>query len=131
MERIGEPDKSRKWYANFIRDPDAFDHRFFKKSPREMMLADPQQRWMTQIAYQAVEQSRYFQSDSAERHIGCYIGVGSIDYENNIACHPANAFSATGNLKSFVAGKISHWFGWTGPSMTIDTACSASAVAIH
>jgi hypothetical protein len=126
-----EPDKSRKWYANLIRDPDAFDHRFFKKSPREMMSTDPQQRWMMQIAYQAVEQSGYFQSASPEKHIGCYLGVGCIDYENNIACHPANAFSATGNLKSFVAGKISHWFGWTGPSMTIDTACSASAVAIH
>jgi acyl transferase domain-containing protein len=126
-----ESDKSRKWYANFIRDPDVFDHRFFKKSPREMMSTDPQQRWMMQIAYQAVEQSGYFQSASPEKHIGCYVGVGCIDYENNIACHPSNAFSAIGNLKSFVAGKISHWFGWTGPSMTIDTACSASAVAIH
>lgn len=36
-----------------------------------------------------------------------------------------------GNLKSFIAGKISHCFGWTGPGLTIDTACSASAVAIH
>jgi len=37
----------------------------------------------------------------------------------------------SGNLKSFIAGKISHYFGWTGPGLTIDTACSASAVAIH
>ncbi|KAL1855183.1 Type I Iterative PKS [Paecilomyces lecythidis] len=126
-----ELDKTRKWYGNFIRDPDAFDHRFFKKSPREMMSTDPQQRWMLQIAYQAVSQSGYLNTEDPKRHIGCYIGVGCIDYEQNIASHPANAFSATGNLKSFVAGKISHWFGWTGPSLTIDTACSASAVAIH
>ena len=25
----------------------------------------------------------------------------------------------------------SHYFGWTGPGLTIDTACSASAVAVH
>lgn len=130
-----EIDHNRKWYGNFINDHDAFDHKFFKKTPREIASTDPQQRWMLQIAYQAVEQSGYFQSfqndKSAEKHIGCYIGLGCIDYEQNIACHPANAFSATGNLRSFVAGKISHYFGWTGPSLTVDTACSSSAVAIH
>ena len=124
-------DAKRKWYGNFINDHDCFDHKFFKKSPREMASTDPQQRLMLQAAYQAVEQSGYFQSLRSDNHIGCYIGVGTVDYESNIACYPANAFSATGNLKSFVAGKISHYFGWTGPGLTIDTACSASAVAVH
>lgn len=126
-----ELDSKRKWYGNFIQDHDAFDHRFFKKSPREMESTDPQHRLMLQVAYQAVEQSGYFGSHNQDKSIGCYIGVGLTDYENNIACHPANAFSATGNLRSFAAGKISHYFGWTGPGLTIDTACSSSAVAIH
>lgn len=124
-------DSNKKWYGNFIEDPGAFDHKFFKKSPREMASTDPQQRLMLQTAYQAVEQSGYFQSTEQDKHIGCYIGAGCVDYEYNIACYPPNAFSATGNLKSFIAGKISHYFGWTGPALTIDTACSASAVAIH
>ncbi|KAK4697088.1 acyl carrier protein, partial [Lecanoromycetidae sp. Uapishka_2] len=124
-------DPKRKWYGNFVRDHDAFDHKFFKKSPREATSQDPQQRLMMQIAYQAVEQSGYFNTPRADKHVGCYIGVCAVDYENNIACYPANAFSATGNLKSFIAGKISHYFGWTGPGLTIDTACSASAVAVH
>jgi len=124
-------DPKRKWYGNFIKDHDAFDHKFFKKSPREIASTDPQQRLMLQTAYQAVEQSGYFHALNQDRHIGCYIGVGCVDYEHNIACYPPNAFSATGNLKSFVAGKISHYFGWTGPGLTIDTACSASAVAVH
>ena len=126
-----ELDPKRKWYGNFIQDQDAFDHRFFKKSPREMESTDPQHRLMLQVAYQAVEQSGYFVSNNQDTSIGCYIGVGLTDYENNIACHPANAFSATGNLRSFAAGKISHYFGWTGPGITIDTACSSSAVAVH
>lgn len=124
-------DSERKWYGNFIEDYDAFDHKFFKKSPREMASTDPQQRLMLSVTYQAVEQSGYFRSSKSDKHIGCYVGVGTVDYENNIACYPPNAFSATGNLKSFVAGKISHYFGWTGPALTIDTACSASAVAVH
>ena len=98
---------NRKWYGNFIEDYDSFDHKFFKKSPREMASTDPQHRLILQVAYQAVEQSGYFRSTKQDKHIGCYMGVGLVDYENNIACHPANAYSATGNLKSFAAGRIS------------------------
>lgn len=124
-------DANRKWYGNFINDYDKFDHKFFRKSPREMASTDPQQRLVLQSAYQAIEQAGYFRQSSMDKHIGCYLGVGTVDYERNIGCHAPNAFSATGNLKSFVAGKVSHYFGWTGPALTIDTACSASAVAVH
>ncbi|KAK7731068.1 Type I Iterative PKS [Cytospora paraplurivora] len=126
-----EVDTRKIWYGNFLKDHDTFDEKFFKKSPREMQYTDPQQRLILQVAYQAVEQSGYFSSPSQDKHIGCYLGFGLGDYERNIACHPANAYSATGNLKAFAAGKISHYFGWTGPGLTIDTACSSSAVAIH
>ncbi|GLA17560.1 type I Iterative Polyketide synthase (PKS) [Aspergillus niger] len=128
-----EVDPTRKWYGNFINEHDCFDHKFFKKSAREIAATDPQQRQMLQVAYQAVEQSGYFTTPKSDkdRKIGCYIGVCAADYEYNVACHPPNAFMATGNLKSFVAGKISHWFGWTGPGLCIDTACSSSLVAVH
>ncbi len=91
-----------------------FFFRFFQKSPREAATQDPQQRLFLQSAYQAVEQSGYFNSPDADRNIGVYVGVCAADYEANIACYPPNAFSATGNLKSFIAGKISHYFGWQG-----------------
>jgi acyl transferase domain-containing protein len=128
-----DADTKRTWYGNFIEHHDTFDHKFFKKSPREMASTDPQHQLMLQVAYQAVEQSGYFNAppQTQDKHIRCYIGVGLVDYENNIACHQANAYSATGNLKAFAAGKISHYFGWTGPGLTIDTACSSSAVVVH
>jgi hypothetical protein len=139
-----EKDHSRRWFGNFIRDIDAFDHKFFKRSPRESSTMDPQQRLFLQASYQAVEQSGYFTecdaiegdrsseaSNRDKQHVGVYLGACSGDHERHIACHPANAFTATGNLKSFIPGKVSHYFGWTGPSMVFDTACSASAVAIH
>lgn len=128
-----EKKSGRKWFGNFVDDYDKFDHRFFKKSPREAAAMDPQQRQLLQIAYQTVEQSGYFRATPKPRdmRIGCYIGVCAVDYENNIACHAPNAFSATGNLKGFIAGKVSHYFGWSGPGLTIDTACSSSLVAVH
>ncbi|KAF7596504.1 hypothetical protein BBP40_001376 [Aspergillus hancockii] len=123
----------RKWFANLIDDHDQFDHRFFKKSARESASMDPQQRHILQVAYQAVEQSGYFQQEKVGRdaRVGCFVGVCLGDYDNNVACHAANAFTATGNLQGFISGKVSHFFGWTGPGLTINTACSSSLVAVH
>ncbi|KAK8053452.1 polyketide synthase [Apiospora saccharicola] len=128
-----EQDPTRKWFANLVNNYDTFDHRFFKKSPREIASTDPQHRQMLQAAYQAVEQSGYFGRDPKDRDqsVGCFIGNCTGDYEANISCHQPNAFTAVGNLRSFTAGKISHYFGWVGPSMCVDTACSSSLVAIH
>lgn len=41
-----------------------------------------------------------------------------------------NANNVTGTLRAFLSGKISYAFKWSGPSITLDTACSASSVAI-
>jgi acyl transferase domain-containing protein/acyl carrier protein/SAM-dependent methyltransferase len=134
-----ENDDSRKWFGNFLDGVDEFDHKFFKKTPRESIACDPQQRLLLQCAYQAVEMSGYFNKDNASidsqpgdlKNIGCYMGMCGNDYVSNTSHHAPNAFTATGTLRSFVAGKLSHYFGWLGPSLTLDTACSASAVAIH
>ncbi|KAI1452552.1 hypothetical protein F4805DRAFT_462631 [Annulohypoxylon moriforme] len=132
--RHAENSDGRKWYGNFIRDVDAFDHKFFRKSPRESAAMDPQQRLVLQAAYQAIEQSGYFNPAtmaSKDKHIGVYLGTCATEYEHNAACHAAGAFTVMGLLRGSIAGRISHYFGWTGPSMTFDTACSGSAVAIH
>ncbi|OTA99693.1 hypothetical protein M426DRAFT_16227 [Hypoxylon sp. CI-4A] len=125
-----DPGMQRRWFANLISDPDQFDHRFFKKSPRESASMDPAQRLFLQVAYQAVEQSGYLNADSAS-DVGVFLGTIGNDYQANAASQAANAFTATGNLQGFLAGKVSHYFGWTGPAMALDTACSGSLVSIH
>lgn len=127
-----EPKLDAFW-GNFIDRPDVFDHKFFGISGREAKSMDPQQRLALQVAYEALSSSGYCSKPSAMRvkDVGCYLGVGAVDYEDNVASHPANAFAATGVLRAFISGRISHHFGWEGPSLTVDTACSSSAVAIH
>ena len=138
VERINPANVNREprladFWGNFLRRPDGFDHLFFGVSGREAKSMDPQQRLALQVVYEALESSGYCSLPNQERmmDVGCYIGVGSVDYEENVACHDANAFSATGTLRAFISGRVSHFFGWTGPSITLDTACSSSAVAIH
>ena len=69
----------RKWYGNFVSNHDAFDHRFFNKSPREAASVDPQQRLMLQSAYQAVEQSGYLNQTKPDPKVGVFIGVCAAD----------------------------------------------------
>lgn len=126
-----EVDPKRKYFGNFLNDHDVFDQKFFKKSAREAASTDPQQRILLHVAYQALEQAGYFNSPEQDKRIGCFIGECAADYADNVACYQPNAFTATGNLKSFIAGKVSHYFGWTGTGLTIDTACSSSLVAVH
>ena len=119
------------FWGNFLDYVEDFDHHFFKITSREAKSMDPQQRLALQVAYEAIESSGYFDELPKNDTIACYLGVGSVDYQDNVASHPPTAFSALGTLRAFISGKISHYFGWTGPSITYDTACSSSAVAIH
>lgn len=125
--------KLDSFWGNFLEHPDVFDHRFFEVSGREAKSMDPQQRLALQVAYETLESAGYCNAPVSERKIdvGCYLGVGAVEYEANVASEDANAFSALGTLRSFISGRISHFFGWEGPSITFDTACSSSAVAIH
>ncbi|OOQ86839.1 polyketide synthase [Penicillium brasilianum] len=121
------------FWGNFISRPDAFDHRFFKISAREAESMDPQQRLLLQVAYEAMESAGYcgLRATNLPEDVGCYVGVGTEDYSENVGSRNATAFSATGTLQAFNSGRVSHHFGWTGPSVTVDTACSSAAVAIH
>ncbi|TGO11946.1 hypothetical protein BTUL_0098g00320 [Botrytis tulipae] len=126
------------FYGNFVDDIDAFDHEFFQKSTREAASMDPQQRFLLECSYNALSSSGYFGRQSMSKtkggneqnDVGCFFGVCGSDYNDNIASHPPNAFLSLGSLRAFLSGNVSHFFGFTRPSVIYDTACSSSAVAI-
>jgi acyl transferase domain-containing protein len=73
--------------GNFLENPFLFDHGFFNISPREAKSMDPQQKLLLQGAKIALDDAGYvpdatpsFQRDS----IGCYIGVATDDYVQNL-----------------------------------------------
>lgn len=61
--------------------------RFFKISPREARSMDPQQRILLHTAYEALEDSGYVPDStptSRPEAFGCYIGVATHDYLQNL-----------------------------------------------
>ena len=123
-------------------DVESFDHQFFKKSKREAAALDPHQRILLETTYKAVESAGWLgidQSQEVETHdrskseniTGCFIGMNSPDYPLNLASNQPSPYTGAGMLRSFASGRLSHHFGWTGPSHVIDTACSSAMVAIH
>ncbi|KAK7993967.1 C6 finger domain-containing protein [Apiospora arundinis] len=124
---------STKWWGNFLQDPAAFDHKFFKKSPREALAWDPQQRILLEVVYEALESAGYFGPRTTPETLdyGCYIGAVMSNWYDNLSCHPATAYATGGTQRSFLSGCMSHYFGWTGPALSIDTACSSSLVALN
>ncbi|KAF5871074.1 putative polyketide synthase protein [Botrytis fragariae] len=123
----------RKFFGNFLDSVEGFDHAFFRTNPREAVNMDPQQRILLELAYEAMESSGYLSSHKREDNdpIGCFIGASFVEYLDNTNSNATTAYTSTGTIRAFLCGKISYYFGWSGPSEVIDTACSSSLVAIH
>ena len=62
-----------------------------------------------------------------------FIGVFSDDYSNMMLSDPESLPShhVTGTGKAIFANRISYCFDLKGPSLALDTGCSASLVALH
>ncbi|KAL6720906.1 hypothetical protein ACLMJK_000005 [Lecanora helva] len=122
----------RRFFGNFIENVDSFDHAFFKTNPKEAAMMDPQQRMLLELAYQAVDSCGYLKDYRREGdNVGCFIGASFTEYLENTSAYAPSAYTSTGTIRAFLSGKISHFFGWSGPSEVIDTACSSSLVAIN
>lgn len=127
-----------KLFGNFIDDEHVagFDHSFFGFSSKEAQNMDPQQRILHELTYEALESSGYLGQRGAHRlpqrgdRVGCFVGVVA-DFTEHTSGYPSTAYTAIGTLRAFHCGRLAHHFGWTGPAESIDTACSASMVAVH
>ncbi|MFE0253693.1 acyltransferase domain-containing protein [Streptomyces sp. NPDC059010] len=110
-----------------------FDAEFFGISPREAELMDPQQRLMLEVAWQALEHAGIPPHALAGTDTGVFAGVCTYDYgAGQLEDLPnIDAWTGIGAAVCAVSNRISHALDLRGPSLSIDTACSASLVALH
>lgn len=120
--------------APFLDGIEYFDAAFFKFSPREAEMTDPQQRVFLECAWETLENAGY----DAERYggsIAVYAGASlnlymmSTGIGANLRIPDMSTF--IGNDKDYLATRVSYKMNLNGPSMTVGSACSTSLVAIH
>ena len=124
--------------SSALDDVDMFDASFFGFSPRDAAILDPQQRHFLECCWEALEDSGW-DPQQFPGVVGVYAGSGFNSYLiHNLLVNPKLIKSAgefvlrqTGNDKDVLATRASYHLNLTGPSMTIQTACSTSLVAIH
>ena len=128
-----EPGRSVTFAAGVLPDITGFDAGFFGISPREAAWLDPQQRLLLKMAHEAMEQANLPVHSLAGSDCGVYVGISSLDYGQHALDDLASMTShvMTGNTLSIAANRISYLFDLHGPSLSLDTACSSSMVALH
>ncbi|KAF2196495.1 ketoacyl-synt-domain-containing protein [Delitschia confertaspora ATCC 74209] len=110
-----------------------FDAHFFGINPVETIPMDPQHRLLLEVVYEGMEAAGLKLSQLRGTETGVYVGSMSADYGDLITSDPDSmpTYFATGTARSMLANRVSYFFDWNGPSMSIDTACSSSLVAVH
>jgi acyl transferase domain-containing protein len=121
--------------AGLLDDIECFDASFFGFTSMEAETLDPQQRILLECAWHALEDAGY----DPERYggsIGIYAGCAMSTYLFNILSNPNHRQLAgdflvfTGNDKDFLTTRVSYKLNLRGPSISVQTACSTSLVAI-
>jgi phthiocerol/phenolphthiocerol synthesis type-I polyketide synthase A len=121
-----------KW-GGFIDGVDEFDPLLFRISPNDAALIDPQQRLFLQSVWTVFEATGYTRRrlrDVYQSRVGVYVGAMYQHYSmipTDVVRQSATALSSY----SAIANRVSQFFGLSGPSISVDTMCSSSTVAIH
>ncbi len=115
----------------------AFDPAAFGMSTAEARFTDPQHRLVLPACYAAAESAGHDLA-ALPGVVGVYLGAKSSDHGALLAARlrerpdeydPTRL--AVGNTVDYLAARVAYRFGLRGPAITVQTACSSSAVAIH
>ena len=114
-------------------DIKVFDAPFFNISPNEADSIDPQQRLLLETVYEALEAGGHTLDALRGSDTAVYVGTMGVDYNDALLrdLNTIPTYFATGTNRAIISNRVSYFFDWHGPSMTIDTACSSSLIAVH
>jgi phthiocerol/phenolphthiocerol synthesis type-I polyketide synthase E len=120
-----------------LEDVELFDATFFGYTPREAEIMDPQHRIFLECAWEAFENAGY-NPENPGATTGVYAGCGMNTYllanlisNRDILAALGGFQTVLGNDKDHLAMRVSYKLNLTGPSLTVQTACSTSLVAVH
>lgn len=120
-----------------LEDIELFDAAFFNFTPREAEIADPQQRLFLECAWEALENAGY-DAENYSGQIALFAGATLSSYlflnlyPNRHLIESLDRFQVLiGNDKDHLCTLTSYKLNLQGPSISVQTTCSTSLVAVH
>ncbi|MDN5929528.1 MAG: SDR family NAD(P)-dependent oxidoreductase [Pseudonocardia sp.] len=125
-----------------VEDADLFDASFFYLSTRDAERMDPQLRLFLQSSWSALERSGH-DSEQYTGRIGMFAGslastyllhnvlTGAAGFGGDLNRLRGDMATLMSNDPNYLATRVSYHLNLTGPSITVQTACSTSLVAVH
>lgn len=117
-------------WGGFIDAIADFDAAFFGITPQEALRIDPQQRWLLEVTWEALENGGIPPENWSNTRTGVFIGLSNNDYAT-IQTPKVDRYTNSGCARSSASERLSYIFDFRGPSLSIDTACSSALVAVH
>lgn len=121
----------------FLDEIEMFDAAFFGFSPREAEIMDPQYRFFITQVWQALEHSGY-NPQTYQGSIGIFGGMNFNQYLLHNLLSNEDLLASEGALqlrilndKDFLVSLVAYKLNLKGPSVTVQTACSTSLVAVN
>ncbi|MFI9732115.1 type I polyketide synthase, partial [Nocardia sp. NPDC052278] len=118
--------------AGFLASASEFDADFFGVAPNEARAIDPQQLLGLELSWEALEDAGYRDRDGARA--GVFLGSTGTDFAEIEASRGkpgVGRHSLSGVGRGVAANRISNYYGFTGPSIVVDSGQSSSLVAVH
>ena len=114
-------------------DVAAFDAKFFEITNTEAEAMDPQQRIQLEITYEALENAGIPLDSMKGSNTSVFVASFTHDYENMMYKDTTSMpkYGMTGVGQAILSNRLSYVFDLKGPSVTLDTGCSGSLVALH
>ncbi len=140
LDPIYDPVQRRpgKTYARalgMVSGYESFDAGFFGLSDLEAERLDPQQRLLLETSWEAFERAGVVPESLAGSDTGVYVGISTQEYGvvTSALRYPEEfaACDGPGNSLAVAAGRLSYFYGFKGPALAIDTACSSVLVCVH
>lgn len=121
-----------------LADIEQFDAAFFGMSPRDAAIFDPQHRFFLECAWEAFEHAGYV-GEQFDGQIAVYASSGAPEYYMHNLLRSRQTMESvgewlvrhSGNDANFIATRVSYELNLNGPSMSVQSACSSSLLAIH
>ncbi|SNY24402.1 non-ribosomal peptide synthetase [Paractinoplanes atraurantiacus] len=119
--------------GGFLSDIDTFDSLRFRVSPLEAATLDPQARLVLETVWRCLEDAGHTPAGlAAQGRVGVFVAGMWPDHQVAAAERwRAGEPATTSGIAADLPNRVSHAFGFRGPSIAVNTSCSSSLTALH